>query len=103
MRFAKSAVIGAALLLTLSAAKCENQPAEIIKQVQDKSVQICGFLPVASTVAAILDALATGGAASVVTTAANGICNAVKPTVNSLVTSKPEFMGVEIEGEFVVE
>ena len=99
MRFGRTAVICAAVLLTLSAAKCEGE--NLIKQVQDKSVEICGFLPVASTAAAILDALATGGGASVVVTAATGICNAVKPKTMALLQTKPTFMGVVIEGDFV--
>ncbi len=97
----RKAALCAALLLTLAAGKCENTPADVIKQVQDQAVKVCGFLPVASTVGAIIDALGGGGSASVVLTAANGICAAVKPKVNALASSKPEFMGVPIEGSFV--
>lgn len=101
MRALGGAALAVALLFTLSAGKCEKEPKELIGEVQAKAVAICGFLPVASTVAAILDALATGGQATIVATAANGICAAVKPKVNTLKSEKPTFAGVVIEGEFV--
>ena len=104
MRLVTSAALAAALFLSLSAAKCEKEPADIIKAVQTQAVKVCGFLPVAGTVAAIIDSLGAGGSASVVAVAANGICAAVTPKVNSLLDQgKPTFAGVEIEGEFVKE
>ena len=102
MRLLKSAVLAAALLLTLSAGMCEGvNTAELIAKVQDTTKKACGFMPIASTVAAILDTMATGGAATAVATAANGICAAVKPSMQTLRQVEPEFNGVKIEGEFV--
>lgn len=102
MKPLKCAVLGAALLFTLSAGMCEGtNPSELIAKVQAATVKVCGFVPVASTVAAILDTVAgTGGAATVVATAANGICMAVKPktTLYSGATDWQTEDGTKIEG-----
>lgn len=93
----------AAIAFVLFLAGCGGGTgADLIKTVQDATVKACGFLPVASTVAAIIDTLAgTGGAATMAAAAAKGICTAVKPSTHALVQTEPTFNGVKIEGEFV--
>lgn len=95
------------IVMVLALAACGGGSADIIAKVQDATKKACGFVPVASTVAAILDTVGgTGGTATMVATAAKGICAAVTaPNVLTLHNDgrKPTFNGVVIEGEFVRE
>jgi hypothetical protein len=95
----------ALIALVLVASACQDRPA-LIARVQDATKQICGFVPVAATVAAILDKVGNfGGAATMVATAANGICAAVTAAAPQALYddagAKPSFRGVPIEGKFV--
>lgn len=105
MRVVKGAALAAALSLVLAAGTCQDR-STLIAKVQDASRQICGFVPLASTVAAILDRVAsTGGAATMVATAANGICQAVTArephALYGNADARPTFLDVPIEGKFV--
>jgi hypothetical protein len=96
----------ALIALALAVSACEDRPA-LIARVQDATKQICGFVPVAATVAAILDRVGSfGGSATMVATAANGICAAVTAAhapraLYGDAGPKPTFRGVPIEGKFV--
>jgi len=83
---------------------------DLITKVQEATVKACGFMPVATTVGAILDTLGvTGGAGAMVSTAASQICNAVKkPAVHALgafgdnpAGPVAEVNGVAVRGYFV--
>jgi len=105
MRAAASAAVAAALVLALAAGKCEGRDA-LIAKVQAATKQACGFVPLAATVAAILDKVGnTGGAATMVAAAASGICQAVTARAPQALygkaRAKPNFRGVPIEGEFI--
>lgn len=96
-----SLAIVLALTMPLMAANCERQSTDIIAQVQKTATAVCGYVPAASTVAAIVDAIGGAGSATVVATAANGICAAVKASgANKLVSEQPQFMGVPIHGHW---
>lgn len=100
MRLFLRAAFAAALL---SLAGCGGGVgADLITKVQEATVKACGFMPVASTVAAILDATGvTGGAGVMAATAAASICAAVtKPNVNALgdFAAKKEGQVAEVNG-----
>lgn len=108
MRTFLCATVAVALL---SLAGCGGASTDLITKVQEATVKACGFMPVASTVAAILDATGvTGGAGVMASTAAAAICTAVtKPAVHALGDfdgakkegAVAEYDGVAIRGYFV--
>jgi hypothetical protein len=80
---------------------------ELISKAQSETVRLCGFLPTASTVGAIVGAM-TGQGAAVATAlgVATTICKAVSARPLGLVgDAKPivviDGIPIEIEGEFV--
>jgi hypothetical protein len=99
VRLAISAVFAAALLASLAGCK-EGQPADLVAKVQEATRSVCGFVPIASTVAAVLDSIAgTGGTATVVAMAAKGICVAVGPKTTLFGFGEAQTMdNVKIEG-----
>lgn len=70
-----------------------------IAQIQAATVKLCGFLPYAQTVAALLSANPAVATASAVATK---ICEAVNaPKVSGLISAPPMIGDVVIEGEFI--
>ena len=77
-----------------------------VKAVQDKVASLCGFLPTAASVAAMLGA--PGAAVTGVTAIATAICQAVSAaraapglTLARFNTGYGQVNGVPIEGEFI--
>lgn len=79
-----------------------------IQQIQDTAVRVCGFVPTVTTVTGIVASFFPGGGPinSIVSTVANGICNAVvsssgKKTARRAGASGPPTVGgVRVEGYF---
>lgn len=78
---------------------------EKITAIRDKAVNLCGYLPQANSVAAML--AASNPTAVSVGAVANAICQAViswqskQTTPNSFATECPKVNGVCVTGEFV--
>ncbi len=76
-----------------------------IAQAQQIAVQVCGYLPVASTVSALFSTFVPGSASglSIAAQVANAICNAVAPTKSARLrgAAVPTVNGVPIVGRFV--
>ena len=102
-----------AVLAVLALAGCSAASTDFITGVQKTMVQACGFMPLASTVAAVADAMGTGGAASAGVTVARAICDAVTKSpmmtlhgegpAGTAAPETPTVEGVVIEGHFVKE
>ena len=93
------------LIAILGGCTAEMTLAEKVKAVQDKAVQLCSYLPTATSVGAIISA---GNPAVVgVSAVANAICTAVinwkstQATQNSFATGCPKVENICVEGEFV--
>lgn len=72
-----------ALLATTS--QCTDKVAAFVKAVQDRATVVCGFVPTADSVIAVLnaDGVKTGDASNIVR-GANLVCAAVRPASNKL-------------------
>ena len=84
-------IIAFVLALTLTGCVWGDDVQPKIDAARDATVKACGFLPAASTVAAIIDAAAnTGGVATGSAGVAAMICEAVKnSSMQSLIGGKP--------------
>jgi hypothetical protein len=72
------------------------------KDVQDAAVRVCGFLPAAETVAALIAAFGGPAVPGVASQIAREVCEAVAPRPSSLRRAGvPTVRGVPIKGEFV--
>jgi hypothetical protein len=101
-------IFRAALVVALFASLAGCKENGLIQKVIDGAIAKCKFAPAVGTVGGIIDAVSGGtslGAGTIVATAVNGICAAVKPTSTAKtladIPHKPTFAGVEIEGSFV--
>lgn len=73
-----------------------------VTQVQSITTTVCGFLPIASTVAGILATLAGAGAVEqTAASVAQSICNAVTKKGARRGGAAPRLYGVPIRGKFV--
>ena len=93
-----------ALALLALLTGCEsNTLAKQVKEVQDKAVELCAYLPSFNSVSAILTA---GNPTAIgINAVANAICTAViqwkDHQTNALVTDCPRVNGVCVQGQFV--
>ena len=68
-------------ILLATAQQCSDKVAAIVKAVQDKATAVCGFVPTAESVIAVLNAQGVKtSTASDIALATNIICVAVRPT-----------------------
>jgi hypothetical protein len=90
------------LAAAIGLASCSTSPdlAAQIAAVQKTAMQVCGFLPYATTIAAIIGknvaGLKTAG------DIAKSICDAITPSgIKSASVNPPKVADVPVEGEFV--
>lgn len=105
----RSLVLSAALALLL--AGCDPNDPRISPQnidaavtsVQQRVVQVCGFLPAERTISAILQTFMSSSIPylSVVDSIATGICSKVGVPSSGRRLSAPSYRGVRIQGNFV--
>ena len=108
MRYSRLAVLPVVALLCVSCGGSSLTMDQAIKWVQDRTVQICSYLPAATSAAQVI--LATNATLeATLESIANAICTAVanwqeqtkQSTINSIVMPCPTVNGICIEGQFV--
>ncbi len=97
----KRLILAAALGLSACSSSATDIAAQIAA-VQKTAMQVCGFLPYATTIAAIIGKNVAG--LKDATDIAKSICDAIKPSgVKSASVNPPKVADVPVEGEFIGE
>jgi len=108
-----TAILGGSLALGGCATSGKVQPSvtpaqvnDVIQTVQTDAQKVCGYLPLAETVAKILVTFVSSAAPTIqiASTIVNGICSQVKPAAAAKARARgalPTYRGVPIQGQFV--